>query len=147
MSGYLTAFQKLNEYRKDLFTLTGDCLLVEVVKEQDLQKTKSGIFIPEKADQLNGVYADKPTFVRVLLVGEGFYDDKTGEDIPLDVKPGDVVLVSGHAIRRFSCFGKLPVKSDVDIAIMKESDIQMRFFGEEAFNKTFEVLQSSEGEK
>jgi len=144
---YLKAFKELEKFRKDLFTLTGDCLLVEVLKEDELQKTKSGIFLAEKKDQIIGVHADKPTFARVLLVGEGFYNDETKESIPLDTKQGDIVLVGNHSLKRFSSFGKLPVDGDIEIALMRDGDIQMRFLSEDSYDKTFEVLKKTILEK
>lgn len=144
---YLKAFKQLETLRKDLFTLTGDCLLVEVLREDELQKTKSGIFLAEKKDQIIGVYADKPKFARVLLVGEGFYNDETKESVPLETKQGDIVLVGNHSLKRFSSFGKLPIDGDIEIALMRDGDIQMRFFSEESYDQTFEILKKNILEK
>lgn len=144
MKSYLKAFQALNGENKGLFTLTGDCLLVEIIKDQDLQKTKSGIILADTSkEQVNGVYSDKPTFARVLMSGEGYYNDETKEAIPLESKPGDIVLAGKHSFKRFSMFGRLVVSNDVEICLMRDNDVQGRFSGEEAFNKTFDILDKA----
>lgn len=147
MSKYLTAFRDSN---KDNFQLIGDCLLVEVLKEDEF-KTKSGLIIADSTGkQINGLSADKPTFVRVLLVGEGYYSEDDG-DVKLDSQPGDIVLVGTTSIKRFSVFGPIVNYGDTSLGLIRESDVQMRFNGQDGFNAFFreanEALEKAKAER
>ena len=83
-----------------------DRVVVKRVEED--QKTKGGIIIPDTAQE-------KPMQGEVIAVGPGGRDE-TGKLIPIDVKPGDVVL--------FGKWSGTEVKIDgVEYLIMKESDI------------------------
>lgn len=75
--------------------------------EQD-EKTAGGIIIPDTAKE-------KPIQGEVVAVGPGARDE-SGKLIPLDVKPGDVVL--------FGKWSGTEVKlSGEELLVMKESDI------------------------
>src|SRR5499426_855327 len=83
-----------------------DRVVVKRVEED--QKTKGGIIIPDTAQE-------KPMQGEVIAVGPGGRDE-TGKLIPIDVKPGDVVL--------FGKWSGTEVKIDgEDLLIMKESDM------------------------
>lgn len=56
----------------------------------DIETTASGIIIPETASK------DRPQKAEVLAVGPGAVK-KDGSRIPMDVKVGDIVLVSKYA--------------------------------------------------
>jgi chaperonin GroES len=80
-----------------------------VVKRVDAeQKTKSGIIIPDTAQE-------KPQEGEIVAVGPGGRDEK-GKLIPIDLKAGDRVL--------FGKWSGTEVKIDgQELLIMKESDI------------------------
>ncbi len=72
------------------------------------QKTAGGIIIPDSAQE-------KPQQGKIIAVGPGGRDEN-GKLIPIDVKPGDLVL--------FGKWSGTEVKIDgQDFLIMKESDI------------------------
>ncbi len=142
-SKLLAAFQvpDLNNY----FELIGDILLVEEIPDEEF-KTKTGLIIASgNKGQVNGLEADKPTFVRVLMVGQGYFDssDKIEKDIPCDSMPGDIVLIGRTSLKPFSVFGKLMTYGEAKIGICRESDIQARFRGEEAFERFFESINKA----
>jgi co-chaperonin GroES (HSP10) len=146
-SKYLEAFVAAGQEGKNLFQLVGDCLLVELIKDEEF-KTKSGIILQTELskNQNNGLYADKPTFVRVLLVGNGYFDtDEDGKikDVPLESKAGDIVLVGRTSIKQFSVFGKLVSYGETQIGLVREADVQLRFNGQEGFDRFFEIINSS----
>jgi len=62
----------------------GDRLLVKRVEAET--KTASGIYLPESA-------TEKPQEAKVLAVGEGKVNEKTGKRNALPVKKGDTVLL------------------------------------------------------
>ena len=83
-----------------------DRVVVKRVEEDT--KTKGGIIIPDTAQE-------KPMQGEVIAVGPGGRDE-SGKLIPIDLKPGDVVL--------FGKWSGTEVKLDgEELLIMKESDI------------------------
>lgn len=140
-SRYVNAFGKLAEQAPSSYQLIGDCILVERIKEPE-KKTASGIIygIDTGNRQLGTIAADRPHWVRVLAVGEGYYDDTTKESVPLNVNPGDIVLVSGISVKYFSTFGELNGCKPDEIGITRESEIQLRFKGSEGYAEAFRCL-------
>src|SRR5258708_746210 len=65
--------------------------------EEDIQKTRTGIIIPDTAKE-------KPQEGEIMAVGPGRFED--GKRVPLDVKVGDVVI--------YSKYGGTEVKTDGD---------------------------------
>ncbi len=68
----------------------GDRVLVRPHREEDGEKTKSGIYIPDT------IAKEKPGEGEVIAVGEGRYDTN-GNLIPIKVKVGDTVMFSKYA--------------------------------------------------
>lgn len=85
----------------------GDHLLIEPLKEE--QKTKTGILLPETAEQ------ERSEQGTVIAVGPG-KKGKDGKVTPLEVKAGDLVL--------FTKYGPNEVKVDgKEYLIAEEKDI------------------------
>jgi chaperonin GroES len=83
-----------------------DRVVVRRIEEDT--KTKGGIIIPDTAQE-------KPQQGEVIAVGPGARDE-SGKLIPIDLKPGDLVL--------FGKWSGTEVKLDgEELLIMKESDI------------------------
>lgn len=140
---YLKAFQAAIEAEPETMTVIGDCILVELIPDEE-HKTKSGLVLaPGAQNQINGLSADKPSFVRVLVTGQGYYDDsddKIEKSVPLDSKPGDIVLVGRTSIKPFSVFGRLLNYGEKTLGLIRESDIQIRFRGQEGYDRFFDAL-------
>ena len=84
-----------------------DHILIEPLKQEE--KTKSGILLPETAEK------ERPEQGKVIACGPGKKTDD-GKLIPMEVKPGDVVL--------FTKYGPNEVKIDEkEYLICKEEDI------------------------
>lgn len=143
-SSYLKHFQHVQETCPDSFDLIGDVLLIEEVKAEE-QKTAGGIFLPAtgKISQMDGIEANRPTFVRVLLVGNGYYDTKSEDTVPVDVKAGDVILVGKLSVKWLSTFGPIVSSAEAQIGLVRESDIQLQFRGAEGQQKVFTALSDS----
>jgi hypothetical protein len=153
-SKYLKAFQQTAESQRPDYQLIGDFLLVELIPDDEF-KTKSGIILQTdlSKSQTNGIHTDKPTFVRVLMTGEGYFDDSDKMDdedasegprtIPLESQPGDIALVGRTSIKFFSVFGKLVSYGETQLGLCRESDIQMRFKGQEGFDRFFGALNQA----
>jgi co-chaperonin GroES (HSP10) len=111
-----------------------DVILVERIKMPE-QKTASGIIIAEARNQIGTLNEKRPTFYRVLVPGKGYYDDTTKESVPLNAKPGDIVLLSVEGTRVFSSFPGLESYEADTLCITRESEITWRFFGEDKFRE------------
>jgi chaperonin GroES len=85
----------------------GDRILVQRVEAQT--KTKHGIYLPETAKE-------KPQQAKVLAVGDGKLNVKTGSRTPVQVKPGDTILLSKWGGSEIKIDGK-------DYVIVNEDDI------------------------
>ncbi|HZR24813.1 MAG TPA: co-chaperone GroES [Vicinamibacterales bacterium] len=83
-----------------------DRILVKRVEEQE--QRIGGIIIPDTAKE-------KPQTAKVVAVGKGRVND-TGEVFPLDVKPGDYVLVGKYAGTEIKLEGE-------DYLIVREEEV------------------------
>lgn len=146
-SKYLEKVQRAVTEAKDGFVLTGNVLLVEKVPHEEV-KTKSGLVLATHTgkDQVNSISANMPVFVHVLAVGSGFYDtvkdddgNDVGVDVPLDTKPGDILLVGQHSARWLSVF---PIDNyePFTVGVTSEAETQMRFRGLEAYGEFAKAL-------
>jgi chaperonin GroES len=91
---------------KHTYKPLGDRVIVK--PQEPEQKTKSGIVLPDSAQE-------KPQSGEVIEVGPGRINDD-GKAIPLSVKKGDIVI--------FSKYGGTEIKVDgEDYLIVRESDI------------------------
>lgn len=86
-----------------------DNVLVKVRRPETT--TKSGLFIPEEKVQ-------KSLFGEVLAVGPGRFIEKTGEVRPVEVKPGQVVVLHGTAGH------EVKIDDDPNHLIVREDEIQ-----------------------
>jgi chaperonin GroES len=76
--------------------------------EQDLEKTKGGIIIPDSAKE-------KPQEGKVVAIGKGKINDE-GKVFPLDVKVGDKILFGKYSGSEIKVDGE-------EHLIMREEDI------------------------
>ncbi len=134
-SRYLDFFKNNQDTIRAQMRATGDILLIERMKFPEA-KTSSGIILASDtraANTFGGIGADKPGFYRILFVGEGYFDDDTKEDLPLDISPGGVALLGQASVKMFSLFPLLEAYEPDSIGIARETDIQLRFNSEESF--------------
>jgi chaperonin GroES len=84
-----------------------DHILIEPMKKEEM--TKTGILLPDTVEK------ERPEQGKIIAVGIG-KKTEDGKIIPLEVKPGDIVL--------FSKYGPNEVKvEDKEYLIAKEEDI------------------------
>jgi hypothetical protein len=165
-SKYLETFKNAQIAGKKDYALTGDCLLVELMPEEE-KKTKSGLIMtsmPESHKELTqGV--GRPVFCHVLMVGDGYYKpcpecgDFTGMrsanyECPtcknegvispeMEVNPGDVILVGELSVAWFKTFGTL-VSSGTMVGITRASEIKMIFEGYDGYRRFFSALEEQD---
>lgn len=141
---YLSAFQQLKEKCVDNYALVGDNLLVEELPKEEY-KSSGGIVIASSINsrQLDSIEDNRPMLVRVLLIGNGYYDDE-GKEVNLDTKPGDIILIGKLGVKWLSSIaGVFIQKESTRVGLTRESEIQMRFIGQEGFDKFTSTLKEN----
>ena len=141
-SKYLPFFKEHENWLRAHTELMGDILIVERIVFPE--KKIGSIYIADSKKQMvNGLTSELPTFFRVLYAGNGFYDDDTGEDVPLDIQRGDIILMAGIAVKVWSTFPGLEVTDSDVLGITKHGEIQWRWKGEEKFIEFLGSLNQS----
>lgn len=140
-TNYLNAFKRLQEEGKECFQIIGDYILVEELENPDDEvKTTSGLYVAGSNKNTDGFEQNKPTLVRVLAVGEGYYDSE-GTTVPIDAKSGDIILVGTLSVKWLSTFGPIvSIGKGSRIGITRESEIQLRFKGQHGFDEVSRIL-------
>lgn len=138
-SKYLKAVQNTLLVGRSMPLITGNLLLVEIPAKEEL-KSKGGLILTDNSkNQVNGLNGQRTTVVHVLAVGEGYYkaSDLEGEEvpvtIPLDTRPGAVLVVSDHSLQMLPHFPGLPIDTETKVALVKETETQIRFNSYEDF--------------
>lgn len=139
-SKYLNRFQNMSARYKEDYQLIGDCILVEKIPQEE-RKTQAGIIVRAGMNERakDTMSTDVPSFYYVLAVGEGYYKEDTQESVPLNVKPGDIILVGNHSVRLFSDLDIQDYQS-YDIGITRETEATLIFRGQEAYSRVFGAL-------
>ena len=87
--------------------LNGDRVIIEA--DPIITQTKSGIYIPESAQE-------KPAKGTIVATGPGRYADLTGSLIPMEYKVGDEVLYGKYSGQEIEIDGQ-------EYLIMNEADL------------------------
>lgn len=144
---FLPRFEKLKE-AEDGWYLQGDMILVEKLPAQE-KRTASGL-ITSVGDQGNreGFFTKQSNFVRVLYVGAGTIDPETDKHYPVKADPGDIIMVDQANVRFFSNFGDMmDAEGNEQIGVTSEGAIRMRFKGEDAYRRAFEILNREDSKE
>jgi len=121
----IKAFEDAKESVKPTFV--GDIVMVGRLPKEEL-KTAGGIIVTRGGvNQVNAFDSSLPQFVQVLAVGNGFYDGEN--DVPLDLKPGNVIEVAAHSVSWFSSFGVIPDSKDngTGVGMTREAEYRIKF--------------------
>lgn len=122
-SKYLSFFTQLREVQPNFYKLFGSRILVEALPEEEL-KTAGGLYVGKAGNFRTDTEENKFTAAVVIAVGEGYFDDESGEEIPLSVKPGQVVEVVRSGLRRYSNHPILGSQYTTgDLALINESHV------------------------
>jgi len=141
-SKYLKAFEQLEKELGSRHKLTGANMYVEELVKEELI-SKGGIVLSGAGNvrDLQSVAFDQPLFVRVLSVGPGFYDED-GKDIPVIVKPGDIVMVATLSVKWLNSFGPIIFPKGERIGLISEDAILDIYEGEDTYEKAIEILKA-----
>lgn len=142
--GAYQAYAKNNPSGK----LNGDRILVEVIEDDSLTKSKGGLYLATAETHRSDFNMLKATIAVVLEVGSGYFNPDTKEDIPLTTKIGEVVWLADTNLRFLTTVpdhsSALPEKT---IAVANESAIIKSWPSIEAFGQdraTFSRAASNE---
>lgn len=135
-SKYLERFKKLQ--LGDL-PLRGNRLIIELLPKIEV-KTKGGLVLATSLnDHRTTTNENQADVAIVLAVGEGYYGDD-GEPVPLDIKVGNVILLTRFGIRAYSTFPGLSEYTADTIALCREADVHAAWPSIEAFKEYVDKL-------
>jgi co-chaperonin GroES (HSP10) len=138
-SRYLDAVQQALQSNTDTIEIIGDIILVEEVPQEEV-KTKSGLIVSGSLKNRDGFEQNRPTMAIVLAVGKGYYDGDT--EIPLNVRPGDIVLLGALSTKWLSYFGPIISAEGARIGLAREADIQIIFKGAAGYERLSNALKA-----
>jgi co-chaperonin GroES (HSP10) len=125
----------------NLYELRGDCMIVEELPTEEVT-TKGGLIVASARNSYEQHKADKPMFVRVLQIGNG-WTDEDGRGHEVDFKPGQILLVGPLATVRFfaDILGVVSNVADMRIGVMQgvKENAFMIFDNEEVYKKAYTV--------
>ena len=138
-SKHLLEFEKLKQ-KEINFTLYTDRILVEKLPPFEAISKSGLITHTETSNRRDHFDEKKAHFVVTLLVGQGYFDSDTQDTIPLEVKPGDVLMVPAHSTHWLTQFGLLANYERGDIGLTTEPEVHFNFGPIKNFEKFFDVL-------
>ena len=139
-SKYLNRFQKA----ASLLPLRGNRILVEILPKEEI-KSAGGLIIASNLDNhRTKTEQQRAKLAIVLAVGTGYYDDSSdeGEDVPLDVQPGNVVMLSDYGLKYYSEFPGLAEFTGDSLALALDKDVHCAWESIEAYQEYSKALNS-----
>ena len=134
-SKYLETFKKVNSS-----PFRGNRIIVEVLPKEELKM--GSIIISAPKDQIKGgAEHDRAELALVLMTGSGYTDDE-GNDVPMDLEPGNVILVSKLAFKYYSEFPGLVDYTNNAIAMIRETEIHAKWDSLESYEQYRTSLNS-----
>lgn len=127
----------------ETFVLRGSTLIVEIVEPEEL-KTKGGIIIATSDNQIKGgsVAQGRLEIGRVLMVGEGYWDEEKKAFIPLDVSIGAIVILPQYSLQIISTFPGINRPTKNKIAMIKADQVLGLYRSPEAFEYAKQELNT-----
>lgn len=135
---YLASFKEA----AGTFKLYGSKILVERLDTGEV-KTKGGLIIADSDKVRSDLRTQKPHVAVVLAVGEGYYDAESKTYLPLEVKPGNIVIISNVGAQYYSLLPGLSNYTSNKVGISTEGDVQMIFEDMERFQEYAKIINGS----
>jgi co-chaperonin GroES (HSP10) len=127
-------FTRLKALGPETFVLRGSTIIVELVPDEEL-KTKGGIIIATPSDHVRkSVTEHKLQVGRVLMTGQGYWDEEKEAYVPLDVEPGAIVILPQYSTQLISTFPGIARPTGNKLALVKESELLAYYPNETAYN-------------
>lgn len=118
-SKYLNRFKRVD--RTD-FPLRGNRILVEVLPKEELKSAGGLIMNSVSSDHRTSTNENRADLAIVLACGDGYIDDD-GTEVPMDLQPGNVILVSRMGLRLYSDFPGLQEYTKETIALSRDTEV------------------------
>lgn len=144
MARLIEAFKSAKDLAPTM-KLTGDLLIVAKIPKAK-KETKSGLILADPGNQITSMSWKEPNFVVVLAVGEGFYDETSGKEENLQVKPGNVIEVTPNSIDFYTSFGVIAgdtKRNRFGIGICRDIDRRITFDNLDDYYKYMDVFLDS----
>lgn len=132
---YLSKFKEAGSF----FELFGSKMLVERIEINTEVKSAGGIILATAGNTKSTLKKQEPLVACVLAVGQG-YTNEEGGTTPLDVQPGNIVVLNPNGVNFFSTLPGVPSYTDMRVGITTEGDVQLCFKDKEAFNAYCKVF-------
>lgn len=134
-------FAILREQAGEAFTLRGSSMIVEIMEDEEL-KTKGGIIMATDSNQVRGnsINQHRLTTARVLMCGQGYFNEDTDTYEPLEVEPGAIVIVSQISPQFISQFPGISRPTANKLALLKYADVLALYPSAEAYESVKKQL-------
>ncbi len=139
-SKYLERFKKV----ASKLPLRGNRILVEVLPKEELKSAGGIILNAPTSDHRSRTEQHRAKVAVVVAVGSGYFDDSSeeGEDVPLDIQPGNVVMLSEFGLKYYSEFPGLSEYTGESLALALDKDVHCAWESIEAFKEYQKLLNS-----
>lgn len=136
--------QYLNKFKEssNKFTLTGNKILVERLDVGEV-KTAGGLFLAESKETRVDLRLQKPHIGIVVAVGQGYFDAEKNEYTPLEVKPGNIVVINSIGIQYYSVLPGIASYTNNQLGLTTENDVQLRFDDMESFQTYARIMSGT----
>lgn len=130
---YEEYFKKVSD--EGLLQVPGSTHIVEIIKDEEL-KSKGGIIISApKAHARNGIEENRLLVGKVVFSGTGYYNDETGENDPLDIPPGAIVILPKYSLSLISVFPGIVEPTNDKLGMVKENQVLAFYKSVEDYNR------------
>lgn len=122
MTKYLEQFKKLEGTK---YKLAGGRMLVEILPKKEM-KTTGGLIMAAPVQHKGTADTQRAVVGVVVMVGEGYVNDDQ-QDVPMETKLGNVVVLNEFGLKYYSEFPGVSSYTENKLALTAESEIQMKF--------------------
>lgn len=141
MSSDASKSEFLEKFKKaaHTFNLYGSKILIERVEMGEV-KTQGGIILAQSGATSAQFKMQQPHIAIVLATGKGYFDADLKAYEPLEVVPGNVVMLNSMGVQYYSTLPGSVSYNNQRIGLTTEADIQMIFKDVEAFDEYVKVI-------
>ena len=139
-SKYLSKFKKLPA---GAFPLRSNRVLFEMLPREEFKTAGGLIMNGSLSDHKTSTEMNRGNLAIVLAVGDGYWDGDEQKLVPLEVEPGNVVMIGAQfGLQKISQLPGLAEYTEEKIAVGTEGDIMAAWPNVEAYLAYREALNS-----
>lgn len=140
-SKYFDKWKKLREEGKNLYQLRNNNILVEVLPEEETV-SKGGIVLATAGKKFVEEGAQGLACV-VLDVGQGYWDAENDKYIPLEVQPGNIVLLPKFSVQIFKAFPGFPEYTEMKLGFTLEGEVKLLYKDYKSYEEAKNILKEA----